>query len=481
MSKQMTDTGTLLKDYATTGSEAAFGELVSRYLNLVYATAMRMVGGDAVLAQDVAQTVFIDLARNARKLPPDVMLGGWLHRHTCFVASKAVRAECRRRSRERQAVEMNSQTDHSEANLAQVAPLLDEAINKLAEQDRTAIILRFFEQRDLRGVGEVLGASENAAQKRVSRALEELRVLLKRQGVVLSAGALGALLTMESVAAPSGLALSISATALGAGASVAAPMTLAKLITMTKTNTAIAGLCIMGGLGASLLIQHQAQATIRKQRVAIQQQARQLLQEGEKYAASSGSNESLTSQPNSRDDLARLRREVESLQSQTNTLVALQKENRGLHEARKSPLQLVEDSKEHNILRLNYSQKWLLAFRGFAEDHDGQFPSSFEQAEPFLARSPVAETNLTSEQFEIVYYGTLSAITNPANSMLFREKHAWSDYSGQSWMRTYGFADGHSEIHKIRGVSSAAEAARADAEPDAWEKQHRAPSPPPPP
>jgi RNA polymerase sigma factor (sigma-70 family) len=476
----MTDSVTLLKDYARNGSEGAFGELVSRYLNLVYAIAMRMVAGDAVLAQDVAQTVFIDLAHNARKLPPDVMLGGWLHRHTCFVASKAVRTERRRRSRERQAVEMNSQTDHSEANLAQVAPLLDEAINKLAEQDRTAIILRFFEQRDLRGVGEVLGASENAAQKRVSRALEELRVLLKRQGVVLSAGALGALLTMESAAAPSGLALSISATALGASASVAAPMTLAKLITMTKINTAIAGLCIVGGLGASLLIQHQAQATIQKQRVAIQQQARQLM-EGEKYAAASGSNESLPSQPNSRDDLARLRREAESLQSQTNILVALQKENRGLREARKSPLQLVEDSKEQGLLRLTDTHKWVLAFRQFAGDHDGQFPSNFEQAEPFLARSPVAETNLTSEQFEIVYHGMLNAISNPANSMVLREKHAWSDYSGQSWMRAYGFADGHSEIHKIRGVSNAAEAARADVEPDAWEKQHRAPSPSPPP
>jgi hypothetical protein len=78
-----------------------------------------------------------------------------------------------------------------------------------------------------------------------------------------------------------------------------------------------------------------------------------------------------------------------------------------------------------------------------------------------------------------VYHGTLNAISNPANSMVLREKHAWSNYNGQSWMRAYGFADEHSEIHLIRGVSNAAEAARADAEPDAWEKQHLA-SPPPP-
>lgn len=473
----MTDSGTLLQDYARNGSESAFRELVARYLNLVYATALRMVGGDAVLAEDVAQTVFIDLARKARKLPENIMLGGWLHRHTCFVASKAVRAERRRRSRERQAVEMNSQTDHSEANLAQVAPLLDEAINTLAERERTAIILRFFEQRDLRGVGEVLGASENAAQKRVSRALDELRVLLKKKGVVLSTGALGTLLATESVAAPGGLALSISATALGAGASGTATFTLAKIITMTKTNTAFAGLCMMAGLGASLIIQHQAQATLQEQRATLQQQARQL-QEGEKSASSSDSNEPLQS-ANLKDDLARLRREVELLHSQTNSLAALQQENRRLQEARKTPLQLVEDSKEQGLLRLNYTRDWMLAFRKFAQDHNGQVPSSFDQAEPLLASSATAETNLSSEQFDIVYQGTLNAISNAANIILMREKHAWSDYSGQRWLRAYGFADGHSEIHIIRGVSNPADAARVDVEPEAWEKQHLA-SPPPP-
>src|SRR5215470_9685032 len=144
----MTDSLTLLADYATNGSETAFAELVARYLNLVYATAVRVVGGDSALAEDVAQMVFTDLARNAQKLPRDVALGGWLHRDAFFVASKLVRTERRRQLRERQAVEMNPQTDYSVANLAQVAPLLDEAINKLAEVDRTAIILRFFEQRD---------------------------------------------------------------------------------------------------------------------------------------------------------------------------------------------------------------------------------------------------------------------------------------------------------------------------------------------
>ena len=92
----MTDSRQLLADYARNGSEEAFRELVTRYLSLVYSTAIRLVGGDAHLAEDVAQTVFVDLARKARTLPGDVMLGGWLHRNTCFVAAKTMRGERRR-------------------------------------------------------------------------------------------------------------------------------------------------------------------------------------------------------------------------------------------------------------------------------------------------------------------------------------------------------------------------------------------------
>src|SRR5690349_12188751 len=97
----------LLARYIKTGSEECFGELLRRYTNLVYSAAVRLVNGDVHLAKDVTQTVFIDLARKARKLPRETMLGGWLHHHTVFVAATTLRGERRRHSRERQAVEMN--------------------------------------------------------------------------------------------------------------------------------------------------------------------------------------------------------------------------------------------------------------------------------------------------------------------------------------------------------------------------------------
>src|SRR5579859_1848754 len=101
--KSMTDSKHLLEDYSKNGSETAFRELAERYLDLVYSTALRSVNGDVHRAQDVAQTVFLDLSREAPEMSGDVLLGGWLHRHTCFVAAKMMRAERRRQHRERQA------------------------------------------------------------------------------------------------------------------------------------------------------------------------------------------------------------------------------------------------------------------------------------------------------------------------------------------------------------------------------------------
>src|SRR5437868_5861565 len=121
----MSEIQKLLAEYVSSGSDAAFHELVSRYTNLVYSVAIRLTYGDSQLAEDVGQTVFSDLARKAHTLSPEVMLGGWLHRHTCYVAATMMRSERRRQARERQAVQMNAMQDHTEVNLAHVAPILD--------------------------------------------------------------------------------------------------------------------------------------------------------------------------------------------------------------------------------------------------------------------------------------------------------------------------------------------------------------------
>ena len=281
----MTDSQQLLADYVRNGSEEAFRELVTRYLALVHSTAMRLVGGDTQMAEDVAQTVFVDLARKARTLPGDVMLGGWLHRDACFVASKTMRSERRRQSRERLSVEMNTFQDHSGPDLTQVAPMLDEAINQLGAEDRAAILLRFFEQRDLRSVGKALGSNEDAARMRVNRALEKLHSLLQQRGVTLSVAALGTVLAAEAVtAAPAGLAVTISSVALaGAAAGTGTTLTLLKFMTMTKLTLGVGALVIAGATTA-LVVQHQAQIKLREENQALRQQVNQLTTEAGRIA-----------------------------------------------------------------------------------------------------------------------------------------------------------------------------------------------------
>ena len=257
MVERMTAHRKLLADYAESGSEEAFRELVAAYIGLVHGSAMRLVNGQSQLAEDIAQTVFSDLARKAKTLSPDVMIGGWLHRRTCYAAATAMRGERRRLIREREALEMNSLS--ADDALASVAPVLDEAINQLADEDREAITLRFFERFNLRAIGEAMGTTEAAAQKRVARALEKLRGLLVRRGVVLSATGLAlAVGSASATAAPAGLAMTISTAALtSAPAGAGFTWTTLKIMALTKlkiTLIAVAVALVAAGTATTVVI-----------------------------------------------------------------------------------------------------------------------------------------------------------------------------------------------------------------------------------
>ncbi len=252
----MNDDATLLRQYAQEGSDGAFRELVERHIALVNATARRLAGGDAHLADDVTQLVFTDLARKAATLPGDVLLGGWLHRHTCYTAMKAVRGESRRRVRERTAMETNLLNEDSarDEQWAKLAPVLDEALDQLGAEDRNAIVLRYLQQRDMRSIGETLGTSENAAQKRLGRALDKLRELLTRRGITVSSALLATTLDAGAASAPMshGLAMSVSAQALSsAAAATTTTFTLTSLKTMINTKLALGAAAVILTAGAA--------------------------------------------------------------------------------------------------------------------------------------------------------------------------------------------------------------------------------------
>lgn len=270
----MTETGKLLAVYVADGSEDAFRELVRRYVDLVHSTAVRLVEGDTHLAADVTQLVFLNLARKAADLPGDIKLGGWLHRDTCFTASKMLRRERRRRIREQKAVEMNL-IEQMDGEDAPISSALDAAVNQLREEDREAILLRFYEKRDFQAVGEAMGTSENAAQKRVSRALEQLRRMLKGRGVSIGEVALAAFLTEKAVvAAPAAVVGAAAVTAL-AGASEAT-VSLGGMIVANKFVTGVVCAVLAANVVTPILLHRHAAAKLQEQEATLRGQANEI-------------------------------------------------------------------------------------------------------------------------------------------------------------------------------------------------------------
>ena len=268
----MVSSQALLDDYVQNGSEQAFRDLVEAYVNFVFSTALRVVGGDRHLAEDVVQTVFTDLARKAALLPKEIKLGGWLHRHTCFVGRKILRREHRRRVRERRALEMQAIQDHTAENLGQVAGILDEAINSLSSADRTAIVLRFFEQLDFRSVGKALGSSEDAARMRVSRAVEKLGAVLRHRGIAVSFAGVGYILSNQTVsAAPLGLTAAVCKLALGQGIHQMGTLALLKEICVTKLNVALMSSAAAIAIIATVMAASQSTQVVRHPEPEIEQ------------------------------------------------------------------------------------------------------------------------------------------------------------------------------------------------------------------
>lgn len=324
----------LLRKFAELRSEAAFTELVRRYVDLVHSAAFRMTG-EVHSAQDVTQAVFIALAQNAARLHQHPVLSGWLHTTARNLAAKHVRATVRRQNHEQEAAAMNEFLSTApDASWEEIAPHLDAALGELNESERDAVLLRYFERKSAAEIAARLDTSAEAAQKRVSRGVERLREIFLKRGVSIGAGGLAVTISANAVqAAPAGLIVTISTAALtGTAASVATIVaTATKSIAMTTLQKTLVTVSIATLAGVGIYEARQA-AQLRNQAHALQEQLAPLAEQNRQLqlAHSEATNQfaalaiELAKAKTNNQDLLRLRNEVGQLRKQTNLLASAQ-------------------------------------------------------------------------------------------------------------------------------------------------------------
>jgi RNA polymerase sigma factor (sigma-70 family) len=267
----------LLRRFANESSEEAFRQLVERHGGMVYGVALRQLHPHQ--AEEVTQAVFEALAKKAVNLSASTILAGWLFRAARFAAMKLQRDEQRRQRREQKAALEKLQHDderrqrrlqgaammiHAQSeNEADdiwdhVVPLLDGEIEALSDKDRSAVLLRFYENCSFKEVGEALGTSEDAAKMRVSRALEKLRQRLFKRGTALTiatlTGVLGSQAMTVAASAPPELAIAVTKTCVANGISSELVKAIARKSMWWKWKPFVIGVSLAVVLGMILFL-----------------------------------------------------------------------------------------------------------------------------------------------------------------------------------------------------------------------------------
>jgi RNA polymerase sigma factor (sigma-70 family) len=467
----------LLKKFARENSQDAFTEIVRRHVGLVYSAALRQVRSPP-LAEEIAQSVFTDLAREAGKLKPNTILTAWLYTVTRRTALNAMRDESRRRLREQIAVEMNNM-NATASDWSEIEPLLDDAMAALDETDRAVILLRYFENKSLREVGEALGASDDAAQKRVSRAVERLREFFSKRNVAIGASGLAVLISANAVqSAPTGLTAAISTASLLSGTAVSTSTVIAatKTIAMTTLQKTIVTATVAVLAGGGIYEARQA-AQLREQNRALQQQ--QLQQERDDATnRQSGSNEM---------ELLKLRGEVTQLQGGANdpTAVAasgwLERVNRLKQWAEQHPAATIPEfqlltgedwlnvargdlktdndyrramSSLRNAAENKFAIQLQVALGGYLGANGGQFPTALSQLQSFM--TPVPDDAIL-QRWEIAPASTIPW-GDPNSPIIIIEKAPVDDLldtrlaidASHSWGVNWVEAESHDALQAVR-------------------------------
>lgn len=211
-------------------------------------------------------------------------------------------------------------------------------------------------------------------------------------------------------------------------------------------------LCLLAALliaaAVFLWIQHQSQEKLRAE-------INSLTDENNQLKAGTENLSNLLAQANSSQgagkeqlsELLKLRSEVSMLRGQTGQLANLRAENARLKAApalvaASAPVD-TDEIRQAALMKMSNAKQGVLAFIMFASDNQNVYPTNFSQAGNYANAGFLSglETN-----FDMLYQGSAGGITNPAGTIVLREKQAWQNADGR-WSKVYGFADGHSEVH----------------------------------
>jgi len=340
----------------------------------------------------------------------------------------------------------------------------------LSEPDRDAILLRYFERKSARDIAQTLGITDDAAQKRVARAVERLREFFTKRGVTVGASGLVVVISANAVqAAPVGLAITIStaaATAVGTTLTTAATVTATKAIAMTTLQKTLVTVTVAALAGAGIFEARQADVlrgqvqNLQQQQVPLTEEIRQL--QGKLSDATNrlaGMTEEVAALNRSKGELLRLRGEVGVLQRQAAELAKQQSKPSQTPENPNVPNDELEQQKRAMMVKMIDGRNFSTQLNSFANDNQGWLPTNWMQVLRYTNSFPVSGTN----DFEFVHKQPINVRqlgTNFGKTVVVREYMAWQGNDGR-WYKIYGFADGHSQVVAV-----------ADGNFTAWEEQN---------
>src|SRR5438067_6223392 len=180
------------------GDEQAFETVVGKYFRMVYTVAARQTG-DAHLAEEIAQSVFLILSRKAGRLSSRISIPGWLLRTTRFVCWDAIKMRRRREQNERKLAAHLEHQLETEPDSSTMQLLIEEAIQALRPDEQAGIVARFFDGKEFREIAEMFAITEEAARKRTSRCLVKIQAFMAKRRARVSAEALSGLLLAQAL------------------------------------------------------------------------------------------------------------------------------------------------------------------------------------------------------------------------------------------------------------------------------------------